>query len=258
MSLSHPTRRALFQQLIGGGCALAVSRNCVGASTFEYQGRPDCIEVFRREGERRWKIQVVDSANPSFLALDRARDRLFAVNEIDEFQGLPRGSVESYALSPGSGLVQLISRQPLSLSATRPKHFAISPDGGFIVVAVYGGGAYNVLPINAGGDIEPVTQVLKEIGRGRDPQMQATAHPHSVVFHPSGKFVIATDFGCDRVNVFRFGDGSLKRIQQIAAPAGSGPAEIHLDRNGLNASVVHRLQSFRCSYQLDESLLALL
>src|SRR5205823_7944684 len=117
-------------------------------------------------------------------------------------EGLPTGSVESYSIAPDTGLIQLISRQPLSLSATRPKRFAISPDGGYVVVAAYGGGAYNVLPVDGDGRIGSVRQVLKEIGNGPNRKRQATAHPHSVVIHPSGKFVIATDLGCDRINVF--------------------------------------------------------
>jgi 6-phosphogluconolactonase (cycloisomerase 2 family) len=120
-----------------------------------------------------------------------------------------------------------------------------------MVVAVYGGGAYNVLPVDADGQIGRVTQVLKEIGCGRDLKMQATAHPHSVVFHSSGKLVVATDFGCDRINVFSFEGGQMTKTQQIAAPAGSGPAEVCLDERRLEALVEHSLGSFRSRYLLE-------
>ena len=122
-----------------------------------------------------------------------------------------------------------------------------------MVVAIYGGGAYNVLLVDADGQIGHVTQVLKEIGCGPDPKMQATAHPHSVVFHPSGKFVVATDFGCDRINVFSFRAGRMTKIKQIGAPAGSGPAEVYLDDRGLEAVVQHRLGSFRARYKVEAS-----
>ncbi len=143
------------------------------------------------------------SANPSFFALDSFRNRLFVVNDIDEYEGLPMGSVESYAVAPSAGRLQLIGRQPLSLSAIGPKHLAIAPDGRHIVVAIYGGGAYNVLPVQLDGKIGNVAQVLKEIGNGPYPKIQATAHPYSVAFHPSGKIVIATDFGAERIVLFR-------------------------------------------------------
>ena len=55
------------------------------------------------------------------LTLDITGRYLFAVNEIDEFQGLPTGSVESYRIEPSAGHLGLISRVPLSLSATMPR-----------------------------------------------------------------------------------------------------------------------------------------
>ena len=113
----------------------------------DYEGRADCIEVFQREGRRRWKIQRVASANPSFLTLDADRNHLFAVNDVDEYEGLPVGTVESYTIETDSGRLALIGRQALSLSAIGPRHLALSPDGRYMVVAVYGGGAYNVLPV---------------------------------------------------------------------------------------------------------------
>jgi 6-phosphogluconolactonase (cycloisomerase 2 family) len=250
MQPNNLTRRALFGQVC---CGSYVLTRAGAASKFEYEGGTDRIEVYRRQGASSAKIQTVMSANPSFLALDQVRLRLFAVNEIDEFEGLPRGSVESYTVAPGTGLLTLISREPLSLSATRPRSLAISPDGRFIVVAVYGGGAYNVLPLGVDGRIGRVTQVIKEIGCGPDRKMQATAHPHSVVFHPSGKFVVTTDFGCDRINVFSFNAGGMTKIHQIAAPAGSGPAEVYLDDSGLEALVQHRLGSFQAQYKIEAS-----
>jgi 6-phosphogluconolactonase len=191
------TRRALLERF--SACALlgAVGR----ASAVEYKGCADCIEVFR--GKR--LIQRVASGQPSFLTVDHARNLLFAVNEIDEYEGLPTGSVESYAVAPESGLIELLSRRPLALSAIRPRHLAISPDGKYMVVAVYGGGAYNVLAIEADGKIGALVHVFKEIGLG------ASAHPHSVVFHPSGQFVVGTDLGCDRNSVFAFDNGRLSR-----------------------------------------------
>jgi 6-phosphogluconolactonase (cycloisomerase 2 family) len=119
-----------------------------------------------------------------------------------------------------------------------------------MVVAVYGGGAYNVLPVDGEGRIGRVSQAIKEIGRGVDWKLQAAAHPHSVVFHNSGKFVVGTDLGCDRINVFAFEDGRLRRIQRIATPPGSGPGKVWLVGDGLEMLVEHRLGRSCGSYRL--------
>ena len=119
-----------------------------------------------------------------------------------------------------------------------PRHLAIAPDGQHMVVAAYGGGAYNVLPIKPDGTIGPVTQIIKEIGR------QRTAHPHSLLFHPSGQFLITTDFGADRINVFQFTAGRLTRLQQIQTPPGSGPAELTINPKR-HTSLRHPTRSLR-------------
>jgi 6-phosphogluconolactonase len=197
------------------------------------------------------RASAVPSRRPIFHTLHPSGRFLFAVNDINNYQGLPAGSVESFAIEPGSGQLMLINRQTLSLSSTFPRHCAVSPDGDHMVVAAYGGGTYNVLPIHANGALGRVSQIIKEIGRGADPVKQASAHPHSVVFHPSGRFLISTDFGSDRINVFRFENGKMIRILQKSAAPGSGPAHITLSRDGSSVSVWHELRSRTVRYQFD-------
>ncbi|MDP7533321.1 MAG: beta-propeller fold lactonase family protein, partial [SAR202 cluster bacterium] len=50
--------------------------------------------------------------NPSFVALDPRGERLYAVSEIDEFEGEASGAVYAYAISPGSGALTFLNRQP--------------------------------------------------------------------------------------------------------------------------------------------------
>ncbi len=250
----HPSRRAF----LGGIAAVSAlwsplhagSRESLDHS-LEYVALPDFIDVFRTDDGGRRKTQSVASRRPSFLALDQSQTLLFAVNEIDEFEGLPTGSVESYEVEPGTGYLTLISRRPLSLSATMPRHLAIAPDRQYLVVAAYGGGAYNVLPIHRNGELGLVTQIVKEIGCGPHPEKQAAAHPHSVRFHPTGKFLLGTDLGSDRINVFSFEDGHMSRVHGIPVPAGSGPAQITMNPIGSLVFVLHELSPLLSCYQFD-------
>jgi 6-phosphogluconolactonase (cycloisomerase 2 family) len=200
---------------------------------------------------RRIFLQSLGALSVLGLAPGANKAFFFAVNEISEYQGLPAGSVESWAIHPPTGRRILISRQSLSLSATMPKSLALSPDRRHIVVAVYGGGCYNVLPVNTNGEIGPVTQVFKEIGSGPHPK-QATAHPYSVLFHPSGQFLITTDLGADRISVFRFHEGRMTRVHQLKAPAGSGPAQLEMNPTGSQFVVHHHFTPLRSVHPFDQ------
>src|SRR6266481_8794569 len=46
---------------------------------------------------------AVESTNPSFLELDLKRRLLFAVNEVDTFDGKPTGAVSAFSIHPATG-----------------------------------------------------------------------------------------------------------------------------------------------------------
>lgn len=214
------------------------------------------IHVFDVRGDVRgnrwtWK-QSLASRSPVFLALHPNRQFLYAVNEVDEHQGLPCGTVESYRIDAHDGRLALINRQPLSLSATRPRHLAISPDGSHLVVAVHGGGAYNVLPIEASGEVGRVTGIFKETGAGPHPEHQASAHPHTAVFDKAGRYFLATDQGCDRLSVFTLQDGQIARSHQSFLRPGSGPGHIAIHPSSALLYVSNALDGSIAGYRLRE------
>lgn len=202
------------------------------------------IAVFDvRDGQ--WKqTSKVLSRTPTSLALDASERFLYVVNEVDEHEGLPSGTVEAYAINTIDGSLTLLNRQRLSLSATRPRHAAISPDGHALVVAVHGGGAYNVLPLKQDGSLGPVAGILKETGSGPHKQ-QKSAHPQMVVFDRAGR-VVSADLGSDRLSVLKLDAAQLSYTERYETHAGDGPHQItfHPDgrllfvANGLDASVV--------------------
>jgi len=217
----------------------------------EYVATAESIDVYRRDAGQTRKVQSLPSQHPSSLTLDSSGRYLFAVNEIDDFQSLPTGCVESYRVEPVDGHLGLISRVPLSLSATMPRQLALAPDRRFLVVAVYGGGLYNVLPVSSNGEIGRVSQAIKEIGCSVNPHRQSTAHPHSVVFHPSGNFLFSSDQGADRISVFRIDDGQITCVQRVAAVPGSGPAALTIESSGSHLWVQHEFSGATSRYRFD-------
>jgi 6-phosphogluconolactonase (cycloisomerase 2 family) len=225
------------------------------AARFAYVGfggegaKEEGIAVFDLRGGRWTPAGVVASAAPSSLALDASERFLYAVNEVDEYEGLPTGTVEAYAIDAADGTLQLVNRQRLSLSATAPRHVAVSPDGRALVVAVHGGGAYNVLPLGQDGRAQPVSGILKETGSGPHDR-QRSAHPQMVVFDRAGR-VVSADLGGDRMSVWKLDDARLRRVDWHAAQPGSGPRQIAFHPDGELLFVANELDASVACYGYD-------
>lgn len=273
MKRDTPWSRRAFLQSLGYASGIGVLNKVVPVHKFSgltrsgispkidfaYVGSTDetgasGIRVFAVRGDDwKWK-QTIPSRSPVSLVLHPAQHTLYAVNEVYEHEGLPRGTVEAYRIDAHDGSLVLMNRQPLSLSGIKPKHIAISPDGNYLAVAIHGGGAYNVLPIGPDGTVGRVSQILKEVGAGSHPVYQASAHPHTIAFDATGQYLLTTDEGCDRINLFAFLNGKMTRISQTPSRPASGPGHLAMHPSGIFFYVANTLdESIDCyRYGADE------
>ena len=184
------------------------------------------------------QLQVFgDVRNPSWLAVNPAQTRLYAVSEIDNYQGQRTGAVVSYAID--SETLQLERLGAVSSGGNTPAHASVHPSGKFVFVANYGGGNVAVLPVGSDGALGEPTDLRPSVGPRHharaldDPPGQFavsdhdSAHVHMVAADPSGQFVIANDAGLDLTLVWRF-DAQAGRllpaeVPVIAAPPGAAP-----------------------------------
>ena len=187
-----------------------------------------------------------DIRNPSWLALNPARTRLYAISEIDNFQETHGGAVVSYAIDAATLQVQRLNT--VSSRGAMPSHISLHPSGKFAFVANYGGGNVAVFPIGSDGALGEASDVRPSVGarhRARavdDPVGQFAVsdhdspHPHMVAPDPSGQFVIANDTGLDLTLVWRL-DAQAGRLLPadapvVAAPSGSAPRHFVFHPNG--------------------------
>jgi 6-phosphogluconolactonase len=209
------------------------------------------VHVFLVQGERWTRIQCVSSSAPACVLLSPSQQTLYVANEVEAHEGLPRGTVEVFRVDPLDGRLTLSSRRPLSLSATRPRHLALSPDGKVLAVAAYGGGIYNVFSVAEDGSLARPASIFKDAGCGGDPQLQGAAHPHSLLFDPSGRHLLASDFGSDRLSVFAVESGRLQRLAQRPTGRGSGPGATVLHPGGSLFYAWHEMESTLACYRYD-------
>jgi 6-phosphogluconolactonase len=218
----------------GGG-----SNNPVGLSVFRFDPVAGGLSA----------IQQMQSANPSFVALDPSRRFLYVINEIDDYEGQKSGSAEAYAIDANTGMIKLLNRQ--SLHSPIPAHLAVDPTGHHLVVANYIGGDFVVLPIETDGRLGPVSGEVKDTGSGPNEKRQEAPHPHSVVFDPGGHFIAAADLGIDKVQIFRLADGGLARVSEAAVAPGAGPRHIAFELSGKRFYVLNELNATVTAFAYD-------
>ncbi len=191
--------------------------------------------------------QVLDDIrNPSWLALNPAQDRLYAVSEIDNYSASHDGAVATYAIDPVS--LHLKRLGAVSSRGGTPTHLSVHPSGKFVFVANYGGGSVAVFPVGDGGVLDEASDVRPSVGprhvarAADDPPGQFAVsdhyspHVHMVAADPGGQFVIANDAGLDLTLVWRL-DAQLGRllpaeVPAVLAPSGSAPRHFAFHPNG--------------------------
>jgi 6-phosphogluconolactonase (cycloisomerase 2 family) len=245
------TRREFLR---GAAGVVAVNKlpKAMGTTRFAYVGcGDDSLRVFRLQGEVWTQIQRIPSRAPAYVLLSPAQQTLYVANEVDEHEGLARGTVEAFHIHPADGRLTLLSRTALSLSATRPRHMAVSPDGQLLAVAAYGGGIYNLIAIAPDGSLGQVSSIFKDAGCGPHLQLQASAHPHTLLFDAGGRHLLSSDFGSDRLSVFALEDGGLRRRMQRSTGEGSGPSDSVLHPSGSFVYSWHGLEGALVCYRFE-------
>jgi 6-phosphogluconolactonase len=247
--------RRRFLQMVGSTSLLGAARpgwaSLIAArrqSRFLYIGTADGIHVYSIATDQRFTHeQTIASAHPVAMAI--AGGHLYVANGVSEYGNLPRGSVEAYAMDGATGRLEFKNRVPLSLSGILPRDLAIAPDGRSVVVAIHGGGAYNVLLVHEDGRLGKVSGILKETGSGPH-ELQSAAHPSAVIFDAAGR-VLTADEGSDKLSVFSLSDGRLTVAGRREVPAGSGPSGIVLHPDGNRLYVANALDGAVSSFAYD-------
>lgn len=223
-----------FSSLSSGGLcsSLLPLKGRGGEAGFAYvasEGSDEGIHAYAVRGDRWERLQALKSRRPVALAVGSDRRFLYAVNEVDMHEGLPMGTVEAYAIGR-DGRLMFLNRSALALSATMPRHAAVSADGRNLVVAVHGGGAYNVLPIAEDGSLGRVTGILKEVGVERTDSTRR-AQPRMVAFDRAGR-VVSVDEGTDRLNVLSVSEAGIAAHMRAELGDGSSPTQVAMHPGG--------------------------
>jgi 6-phosphogluconolactonase len=143
---------------------------------------------------------VAETANPSFLAIDRTQRFLYAANEIADYQGQKKsGAISAFAIDRKSGKLTLLNQ--VSSHGAGPCYVSFDQPGKYVLAANYGGGNVAVFPVFKDGRLGEASSVIDHTGPTVDP---LGAEPHQIDLSSDNRFAIASYLGLDKLLVYRF------------------------------------------------------
>jgi 6-phosphogluconolactonase len=194
-------------------------------------------------------FQIIEAANPSFLALDPSLSHLYSVNE-DE-----AGRVSAYTVNAADGSLAFINSQPANGSYTT--HVSVHPSGQYVMAANYGSGNFPVFPIVGGGALAPMTDLFQSVGNGTgpNPARQEGPHAHQILTDIDANHVFGVDLGADKVNALdlNLATGAFTPNVVPFAPvaSGSGPRHMAFHPDRTHAYVLDELVSSITVFDYD-------
>ena len=197
---------------------------------------------------------AAETASPSFLAIHPNHKFLYAINEINSFQGQRAGSVSAFSIDASTA--KLTPLNQVSSRGPGPAHVAVDKTGKTVVAANYSGGSLAAFPVGQDGSLGEATSFFQAEGKGVDPARQEGPHAHEAVVSPDNRFVLVPDLGRDKVLIFRLdadkavltpGDPAEVNI----SPAGSGPRHLAFHPNGRFAYLLNEMGSSLMAFVYD-------
>lgn len=227
----------------------------VGSRTSrERHARGEGISVFKVDqdtGTLELAQVLGDLINPSFLALNKAGDRLYTVHG-DQHE------VSVFSVNKFDGTLKYLQTQ--HCGGKNPVHLALDPSEQFLVVSNHLSSHIAVLPVLSDADTKgrlgAVCQTVDLPGTpGPHRVEQPFAKPHFNPFDPSGRFVLVPDKGLDRIFAFRFEKGQLSPADApwIDSREASGPRHIAFHPQKPFAYAVNELDSTVTGYHFDKT-----
>ena len=199
------------------------------------------------------RVNSIKSTNPSFLAIDRSKRYLYAVNEVGEYLGKPSGGVSAYVIERPNLNLRLLNEQ--ATQGADPCYLSVDSKRKVLLVANYTGGNVAVLPIRPDGTLGMVMDVKQHEGSGPKEQ-QKGPHAHCIMLDRNERYAFASDLGIDKVMIYRFdrATGKLTPAQQPYAElkSGAGPRHLTFHPNGKFLYVIDELDSTMTVFGYDD------
>ncbi|MGH9517489.1 MAG: lactonase family protein [Terriglobales bacterium] len=190
---------------------------------------------------------AAETTNPSFLAVAPGNKFLYAVNELQKYEGAASGGVTAFALDRQSG--KLTQLDEVASRGADPCYISFDKTGKFALVANYTGGTVAVFPLASDGHVGEASSVQNDEGAlGPNKERQEHSHAHWIEVSARNRFAYVADLGLDRVLIYKFdaSKGALIRAEPSSGKAatngkdffsatlapGTGPRHVVFSQDG--------------------------
>jgi 6-phosphogluconolactonase len=196
---------------------------------------------------------AAETANPTFFQIASNHRFLYAANEVNTFEGKPAGAVSAFSIDASTGKLTLLNQK--TSGGPGPCHLILDNAGKNVLLANYGGGSIESIPVQSDGRLAAPTTFIQYTGKGFDSARQEAPHAHCMALDPANKFAFVCDLGLDKVVSYRF-DGSKGNLTPnqpafTAAAPGAGPRHITFHPDGRQAYVLNEMKSTVVRYSYD-------
>ena len=179
---------------------------------------------------------------------------LYSVNEVGN-DGGANGSVLAFRIDRKTGDLKLISQVDAGGGGTT--YLTLDKRSMTLFAANYGGGSVAAIPVLEDGSLGPRASLVIDHGSGPN-KRQTRPHAHGAEVDPSGKYVIVSDLGADRVFIYPF-DAKARTLWQPGpgqethhiAPPGSGPRHTVFSPDGKYLYLLNELTAQLATFQWD-------
>lgn len=182
-----------------------------------------------------WK-RYEEVENASWLEFSADGKYLYAVNELDDFQGTKGGAVSSWKVEEDDSL-KFLNCMPVMGEA--PCHLNCDESGRHVYSANYNGGSMSSFLLAEDGSFLKIDRQVKhsfmkeEEHSGKNKMRQEKPHVHTAAVNKGLLWI--TDLGTDEISCFKLDDaGSPDSIEKaiFRLPDGSGPRSLAFSKAG--------------------------
>ncbi|MES2376816.1 MAG: lactonase family protein [Bacteroidota bacterium] len=196
-------------------------------------GASDGIYVYRFDAETGKIIYLnhIDGiTDPTFLCVSDNKKFVYAVS--DKASG--SGGVYAYKFDAVTGQLDSINNQP---AYGGPLYVSVDKAQKNLFTANYLGGVLSVYPIGADGSVGAASQVIQEIGSSINRLRQEGPHVHTAFLSPDEKYLLYTDLGTDKLNIYKYNPAGSPVLTPgpvpfISGNPGYGPRHIDMSADG--------------------------